>query len=180
MACTKTSWVKANWDATLNKYFQKMGTSIIIRDSRGEVLACQAFSLDFNLEPMMAKCDTLWRNLFLCDELGLDKVSLDGDAKDLIDAILGTEECCFWYGTRIEDIKHFLQQCLSWSIGFIHREGNQVAYLLVKYSLSVTKEIVWVEDYPNVINYAIIAEQVIIVLAMWWVVEREFFFFNKE
>lgn len=76
----------------------------------------------------------------LCDELGLDLVHLEGDAKVIIDVVLRAEECCTWYGTKIEDAKLFLKQCPSWSLGFIHRGRNQVAHLIPKFDRSIIEE----------------------------------------
>lgn len=150
------SWVKANWDVATNRRMQKRGTSIIIRDCCGEVLACQASSFAFFLDPVMAECESLWRTLMLCEELGFDRVCLKGDAKVVIDAVHELEECYTWYGTRIEDIKRVFRQHPAWSLVFIHREGNFVVDLFPKFGLSVSDEYVWIEDYPHVIHSTIL------------------------
>lgn len=66
--------------------------------------------------------------------------------------------CCAWYGTKIEDVKHFLQKHHSWSLVLIHREGNYVAHLLAKFGISVSDKYVWIKEYPLVIHSTLLAD----------------------
>lgn len=77
---------------------------------------------------------------------------MEGDAKAIIEAIHGLDECCTWYGTRIEDVRCFWQKHPFWSLVFIHREGNYVTHLLAKFGLSISDEYVWIGEYSHVIH----------------------------
>lgn len=61
----------------------------------------------------------------------------------------------------INDAKQALKVQPYWNLNFIHMEGNQVAHLLAKYQLLLSKEQGWIENFPNVITQAIIAETII-------------------
>lgn len=140
---------------------QKRGTGIIVTDCLGRVLACQSSSSTSTIDPLLAECEALLRALQLCEELGLVKVCLEGDAKNVIDLVLQVEECNTWYGSLIEDIKLLLFRQPQWSLQFAYRECNLLAPLLAKLGLSLNKERVWVEEFPHVISTATIAEIVI-------------------
>lgn len=81
----KAPWVKKNWDATAFKEGQIWDIGIIVRDSFNRVLACQSSSCTLNIDPLLAECEALSRALQLCEELGLNRVCLKGDAKHAID-----------------------------------------------------------------------------------------------
>lgn len=61
-----------------------------------------------------------------------------------------------WYGNLVENAKLFLQHRVLWSLGFVHREGNQTAHLLAKNGLCVNIESVWLEEPPNVILHIVL------------------------
>lgn len=93
-------------------------------------MVCQSSSAFFRGDPILAECKALWRAIQPCEELGLERVRVEGDAKVVIDVILKNEECSTWYGTIIDDVKSFLTIC---SLGTVHRERNDVAHLLAKF-----------------------------------------------
>lgn len=111
-----------------------------IRDWHGEVLACQNSSNSFRVDPILAECEVLWRAIQLCEELGLEKVKLEGDAKVVIYAILKNEECSILYGSIINDVKSYLTSGPPCSLDFVHRERNNVAHLLARFGLSLVEE----------------------------------------
>lgn len=152
-----TSWAKANWDATIYKKTRKRGTNIIIKIV--VVRYWHAKVLLLNSIMNLSFLNVKHYGGLQCDEIGLGRVCLERDAKVIIDTVLGTKECSTWYGTRIEDVILFLKQGPSWSLGFIHRERNQVAHLLAKFGLSI-KEEVWIEEYPLVSKNVVLAKQV--------------------
>lgn len=61
-----------------------MGLEVVVRDHMGAFLAGLSSSFDFNSQPIKAKFQALWRAIELCNELGLHKVQLEGDAQSLI------------------------------------------------------------------------------------------------
>lgn len=85
--------VKTNWDASIDKEGKKWGTSIIIRDNVGQMIACLNSFYSSIPNPLVAECEALWRAMLLCEEIGCDSVDFEGDAKQVFDLILQVEEC---------------------------------------------------------------------------------------
>lgn len=81
------TWVKVNWDGAVNMNTQKSGIGIIIRDNYKEVLACQRSLVCCNSNPFLAESEAFFRSIQLCNELGLARIRLKGDAKTVIDCV---------------------------------------------------------------------------------------------
>lgn len=108
----------------------------------------------------MVESYAIWRALIFGSELSLSvcNVLFEGDAQMLIHAIKDTEECYVRYGNIVEDIKQLLKGSSSWSISFIHREGNQIAHCLAKKGLSLTSEVIWLEEFHDVISHSVLSD----------------------
>lgn len=133
---------------------------IIIWDSHRGVLVCQSSLVYYRSDPFLAKCKALWRAIQFCDELGLERVQMEGDAKVVIDFVLKNENCSNWCGTLIDDVTSFLTSRPIWSLDFVHREMNNIAHLLAKFGLSLDEKRVWRQDHSTVITSIVLVEQI--------------------
>lgn len=131
------STLKANWHATLDRPWNKMGVRIIIRYNKGEVIVVCCRCVDMVISPMLAELMVLWRTLRLCVELGLHNVVFKGDARKTIEDIKAMEENWSPFGQLLEDIKFFIRSRLDWQLCFCLREVKIDAHRLAKYALSL-------------------------------------------
>lgn len=81
-------WCKVNWDASFAKSSDRIGLGIIVRDSRGNVLVARSLTRKGLLEPIMWEAVASYYAALLCKELALTHVILEGDAKQVVDAIV--------------------------------------------------------------------------------------------
>lgn len=84
---------------------QKMSIGIMVRDCHGEVIACLSALKELRSQPVLAEIMSLWCIVEFCEELGLSKVQLEGDAQIIIDAVKVEKECSTWFGGIIDDVK---------------------------------------------------------------------------
>jgi hypothetical protein len=82
-------WCKANWDVAFNKELQRVGVGVIVRDNNGRVLAAKSFTKRGVLKPLIGETMASYYAAQLCNQLGLQKVILEGDAKTVVEAING-------------------------------------------------------------------------------------------
>ncbi|XP_041016311.1 uncharacterized protein LOC121258849 [Juglans microcarpa x Juglans regia] len=70
------SSIKVNWDAAFESKNQKMGGGVMIRDSKGEILASLCMNKHYVSHPLIAETLALWRAMSLCAELNISSVLL--------------------------------------------------------------------------------------------------------
>ncbi|KAF5463191.1 hypothetical protein F2P56_019127 [Juglans regia] len=136
------SWLKVNLDACFDKIQQNMSIGIVIRDSSGDVQVMLAAPRSFVPSAYIAECYALLRAVSLCQELGFELVEYESDAKNVVDAINSNSSDMSWPGQIIEDIRLIMASHQTWKLSFIRREGNQAAYVMAKFGLSLESELV--------------------------------------
>ncbi|KAF5468840.1 hypothetical protein F2P56_012956 [Juglans regia] len=80
---------KLNFDAAFDSEKRLMGIGIVVRSSRGEVLAVVSAPKSHVCSAFSAECYALLRSIKLCQELCLYQVVLEGDAKAVVDSVNG-------------------------------------------------------------------------------------------
>ncbi|KAF5472463.1 hypothetical protein F2P56_009180 [Juglans regia] len=152
--------VKANWDATVDAHHMKrVGVGVVIRDSKGEMLACLCSKFDHNKNPIVAEALALRRDAILCAELGLSDVMLEGDSQLTFNATSSGEEIWAEYENIIEDIKKVMPERSNWCIKFVYREATNIAHKLAKLALTFYDEKEWIEEGPVEITNDMLKEK---------------------
>ena len=90
--------VKVNWDASVNKYQNKMGVGAVVRDSHGVVLGMYCMTRSFITSPSVAETVGAWAAMKLAKWMGLQRVIFDGDALEIIQALTRDGDCWVVYG----------------------------------------------------------------------------------
>ncbi|XP_042965403.1 uncharacterized protein LOC122299302 isoform X2 [Carya illinoinensis] len=140
--------VKVNWAASLDQRMKRMGVGIIARDEEGETLVAVCDQRQHVQNPAIAEGYALWKAMELCNNLNIQKVIFEGDAKAVILAVLSNEEDLSVCGSLIEDIRSVLANRPDWSIQFTYGEMNNVAHGLAKKALSIEGKKFLIEEVP--------------------------------
>ncbi|KAF5481894.1 hypothetical protein F2P56_002506 [Juglans regia] len=106
---------KANWDAACNVKLRKMGVGVIIRDENGAVTTTYCGIKGNVDQPVIAKGITLGKAMELCRDLGLNKVTFEGNAQNIVKAVYSPDENLSCLDSIIEDSKSFLSEWSNWS-----------------------------------------------------------------
>ncbi|XP_035550016.1 uncharacterized protein LOC118349461 [Juglans regia] len=112
---------KLNFDDAFDYEKRLMGIGIVVRNSRGEVLAVVSAPKSHVCSAFSTECYALLRSIKLCHELCLYQVVLEGDAKVVVDSFNGYNNNHSWQGLLIEDIQFFMKGQADWSLKFTKR-----------------------------------------------------------
>ncbi|XP_042950206.1 uncharacterized protein LOC122282314 [Carya illinoinensis] len=134
----KTTNQKADWDASVDRIKSRIGIGVIIRDWNGVVVATLKHQRESFPNSVVAKTLGALKAVSLCQQLLLDRVILEGDAKVVVDDI--NCDVVKWNsgGMIIQDIKHKLSSMGEWSVQFIPRNINTIAHILAKDALKLS------------------------------------------
>jgi hypothetical protein len=101
-------FVKLNWDASVHKKGKKMGIGLIVRDHAGGVVVMACETKEFVNDPAVAEALAARRGVELCEEWGIRKLLLEGDALLIVQAL--TSDIGGWapYGMITMDAKQKL------------------------------------------------------------------------
>ena len=84
-------------------------------------------------------------------EKGVQQMILEGDAKQITDAIQDKGRNSSMIGHLI-DVKLCLNALTRWQVNHVYREANRVAHGLAKLVLNQVNETVWLEKCPSCIK----------------------------
>jgi hypothetical protein len=116
----------------IDKSNARVGIEVVLRDERWIVIAAMCKTRMGVLEPVTREAYAAYHAVRLCRDLGVQNLLLEGDAKQIVEAInLGTGT---WsrFGHLIEDTRRTLLTISRWRCAFVHREANEAAHRLAK------------------------------------------------
>jgi hypothetical protein len=81
------NFLKANWDASMDKKRGKMGVGVVIRDYHRKMWATKCMTREDYLDPMSAEVMAATMAAQFCNELGVRTIFLEGDAKNMVEVV---------------------------------------------------------------------------------------------
>ena len=138
--------VKINFDGATCSKKKKAGIGVVVRDVNGMVLASCA-----KIKPQPDKVVEIESlaaalALSLATDLGFQRIILKGDSLEVIHALRENTRSLTPSGLLLEDVGRFSQNFDILLYSHTKRDGNAVAYSLVKYALSISDFLVSMED----------------------------------
>jgi hypothetical protein len=91
--------------------------------------------------------------------LGIQHLHIEGDALEIVQALLLQESCWSRYGFLVEDTRTLLNSFQSWQVSHVRREANEVAHRLAKVAITQSLNYVWRDSPPSFIHSIVLAEQ---------------------
>jgi hypothetical protein len=103
----------------IDKTRKKMGVSVIARDHEGKVLATLCSSKPYITNPIVADAIFAWKAVEFGKDLGIQNIILEGNALDIVHALLKEEQ--FWsrYGNLLNNSKTLLNSLQSWYVNHV-------------------------------------------------------------
>lgn len=129
----KMGWVKANWDVALLTKEGIMGCAVVICDHRGQLVVARCKAQKGCPTPLAAEGLATILAVKLCKDLALTNIHLEGDAKNLVEAVRCSEEDRSRDGPVLEDLKKEVWELYNWKMSFTRREGNKVAHTIARH-----------------------------------------------
>jgi ribonuclease HI len=90
--------------------------------------------------------------LQLSRDMGFEKISLEGDAKMIIEAVESEETDWSRRGHLIEYIRLALKSFACWKLTHVNRGVNQAAHELARLPAKQNMDMVWRHDSPECIS----------------------------
>ncbi|XP_075633592.1 uncharacterized protein LOC142606073 [Castanea sativa] len=144
-----SSIYKLNFDVAIFSDLDRTGVGAIIRDEHGQVMAAMIASGPQVHSSMEAELLACRRSMEFAVDAGFNKLIIEGDNVNVMQAISSTMIDCSLLGYVVDDIRH-LVYCLEWaSISTTRRDGNKVAHALAQHARnSIDNDVYWMEDSP--------------------------------
>lgn len=126
-------WTKVNVDAVLVKMAGRMGFGVIMRDDEGKVIAAKCISRSGLWESSAAEALVAYYGAIFCQERGVSQLILQGDAKQITDAIQANGRDASSFGQLVDDVLQCLHVFPKWQIRHVNHEANRAAHSLAKW-----------------------------------------------
>jgi ribonuclease HI len=139
-------FLKANWDASIDSKRGRVGVGVVVRDHLGRFWASKCMVREGFLDPMSAEAMGATLAAQFCQELGMEQIKLEGDAKLVIDAVQSRRQDDSNKGHLIADILLVLGTFQQWEMIHVRREGNNVAHRLATFVVHENVNRVWLND----------------------------------
>ncbi|XP_059439185.1 uncharacterized protein LOC132171798 [Corylus avellana] len=103
-----TGCLKVNWDAALNLTGGRMGMGVVIRDHEGCVRAVKCSLKQGSFDPAAAETMAAIHALKFCMAQGMLNIHMEGDAKNVVDALNSREENWSRTGHLVDEARNLL------------------------------------------------------------------------
>ena len=140
---------KANFDAAFFGNSSTTGIGVVVRDSKGEIIAALSQKI---LEPHSvdaAKALASCRAVVFAKELCLLSVIVEGDSMLVVQAVTNKRENLKLFGHVVKEIHGLCSSFTRISFQHVRREGNKLAHALARKAVLSTDTVVWVEELPT-------------------------------
>jgi ribonuclease HI len=152
-------WVKANWDAAVEKKTGRLGVGIIIRDDREECCAAKSWMRMGLLDPTAVEAMAAFLAVQMCTALGMQQVCFEGDARVVVDAVNRGESSENHWGHLVADILIGLRGIHHWKMRYVPQGVNRGAHILAKMATATGTNNEWFGAFPECIQTIIAAER---------------------
>jgi len=147
--------IKVNWDASINKNKGWIGMGMIARDSNSACLGAKSVTKELITDSATAEAMAALSAMYFCRD-----VILEGDAKQVLQAINSNPLFLSKFGHFIESIHHEKRNFRSVDFSFIPREGNAVAHALAAEASKQKVNNAWLEELPSRFSNFVTRDQI--------------------
>lgn len=113
------------------------------------------------LEPTTAEAMAVFFAVQLCQECGVQKLIVEGDAQTVINDLKREEEHGNRFGHIIDDTKLLLGSFIDWQANHVRRMLNTAAHRLAKMASKAVIDKCWRDGIPECICYIVHVENTI-------------------
>jgi ribonuclease HI len=150
---------KVNWDIALDAKQNCLGIGVIIRDDKGAVFGALRRVACTTQDPTMGEAIGALAAVEFSRDTGISDVILEGDSKQIVDAIAGMGSYWCKYGHIIGDINEVMKGFRRWEVRHVRREANEATHVLAKSAIRTKEEKIWLEETPSIIIDVVNQEQ---------------------
>jgi ribonuclease HI len=154
-----SGWYKLNWDAAVCEAQGTVGMGAVVRNDEGSVMAARCMVGRGFLDPCAAEAWAGTKAIRWGLELGLTNIQVEGDAKNVVEAINSAGKNWSKIGHIVEDMQYLLRNFTQWKVDVVSRDANNAAHTLAKLAVSHGENRTWLGVIPECICEIVLAEQ---------------------
>ncbi|KAK3193886.1 hypothetical protein Dsin_025196 [Dipteronia sinensis] len=139
---------KINVDAALDMDGYVVGFGLVVQNSHGLVVASSVQRVIASYSSFTAETMAVLQGLNFAIDLGVRPIVIESDALAAVKLIDSGAYSSADIGVIIGEILTKLEGIDGGSVQFVSREANYVAHTLARMGLSISDDVVWLEDYP--------------------------------
>nr|XP_023908469.1 uncharacterized protein LOC112020139 [Quercus suber] len=148
---------KANYDGAVFVESEEAGIGVIVRDSKGDVIAALAEKIPYPGSVDMLEALAARRAAKFVMDLGLTATEFEGDSEVVWRALKVVNEAHSAMGVIIKDTMSIVGSLRTFSFSHTRRQGNCVAHALAKRAIVSFPLLVWMEHVPTDISHVVIS-----------------------
>ncbi|KAF5470754.1 hypothetical protein F2P56_011245 [Juglans regia] len=146
------NWYKINWDGAIDKFKGLIGIGICVRDCEGHVVATLRHNKHMYPDPLLVESYGALQAIKFGIELGLGQVIFEGDSLQVINNLKATVEVWSSASMFVSEAKELSSCFAKCDFSHVRRNGNNIAHLLAKNTLTISDFIVTIEEVPPCIS----------------------------
>uniref|UniRef100_A0A2N9J5F1 RNase H type-1 domain-containing protein n=1 Tax=Fagus sylvatica TaxID=28930 RepID=A0A2N9J5F1_FAGSY len=139
---------KINYDGAVFKKTNEAGIGVIVRDTRGLVIASLVQKVRFPHSVPSIEAWTVKRSIQFALEIGLTEAEFEGDSQIVVTALNDTHPSLATFGLLIVDAKAMARKLQKFSFSHVKRQGNRLAHALAHKAQFCNSLEVWMEAVP--------------------------------
>ena len=140
---------KVNVDAAIRPSNQTAGLGLVIRDSRGKVVAAAVQKTTYKGDVDCMEAEAVNFGIQVAQNANLLPMIIESDSKEVVDLVCnrkGSRSEIFWTIATIQDS---LKRLSGVQIQHVLRSYNHTAHVLGKKALDYVSSVVWLGNYPD-------------------------------
>ena len=149
---------KANYDGAVFAESEEAGIGVIVRDSKGDVIAALAEKIPYPGSVEVLEALAARRAAKFVVELGLSAAELEGDSEVVWRALKAADGAHSALGVIIKDTMSIVGSLRTFSFSHTRRQGNCAAHALAKRAIVSFPLLVWMEYVPTDISHVVISD----------------------
>ena len=127
---------------------------MLVRDLEGRVMVAISRRFPAPLAALEIEAKTMEAATIFAWEMGFREVIFETDSMILCKSLLGTLEPPSSIETTISSILSLVQNFSFFKFSHVKRQGNRPAHILAQFAKQIGDFQVWLEETPNLIEYA--------------------------
>jgi ribonuclease HI len=100
------------------------------------------------VEPVAAETMAVFYGVSNCRDQGFQSLIVEGDAKQVVDAIQLRGWDASNFGQLVDDVLVIVDSFFNWQIQLVNQEANRAAHVLAQVAIQQVIDTVWIEEIP--------------------------------
>ncbi|KAH9766108.1 rnase h domain-containing protein [Citrus sinensis] len=142
-------WYKVNVDAAINTSAQQAGLGVVIRNSRGKIIAAAVKRVLYRGSVMDIEAEAILFGIQNAFQVNCRPMIIESDSSEVVELSINRKGSLAEIAWTIADIQLFLKNQDPSRIQYVPRACNALADSLAKLALSFERPALWLENFPE-------------------------------